>query len=131
MVEAGEAGGILEDVLDRIAAMLEKNAENRAKVKSATLYPKIVVGALVIAITVLMYYVVPRFVKMYSSFNVPLPLPTRMLIHISNAFTSYWHVGIIAVAASFVGGGFTIPTPSGRLRWDGLKLRFPIFGPYS
>ncbi|MEK6790640.1 MAG: type II secretion system F family protein [Deltaproteobacteria bacterium] len=129
MVEAGEAGGILEDVLDRIAAMLEKNAENRAKVKSATLYPKIVVGALVIAITVLMYYVVPRFVKMYSSFNVPLPLPTRMLIHISNAFTSYWHVGIIAVAASFVAWRFYISTPSGRLRWDGLKLRFPIFGP--
>ncbi|MBI5236131.1 MAG: type II secretion system F family protein [Deltaproteobacteria bacterium] len=129
MVEAGEAGGILDDVLGRIASMLEKNAENRAKVKSATLYPKIVVGALVIAITVLMYFVVPRFVKMYASFNVTLPLPTRMLIHISNVFTSYWHIGIIAVAAVFIAWRFYVLTPSGALRWDGVKLKLPIFGP--
>ncbi|MEK7773058.1 MAG: type II secretion system F family protein, partial [Deltaproteobacteria bacterium] len=61
MVEAGEAGGILDDILERLAFMLEKGSENRSKVKSATLYPKIVVFAIVAAVVILMYFVIPRF----------------------------------------------------------------------
>ncbi|MBI5810020.1 MAG: type II secretion system F family protein, partial [Deltaproteobacteria bacterium] len=84
MVAAGEAGGILDEVLDRLSFMLEKNAENKAKVKSATLYPKIVVGAIVAAVIVLMNFVIPKFAQLYASFKVELPLPTRMLIFMSN-----------------------------------------------
>ncbi|MFQ5586008.1 MAG: type II secretion system F family protein, partial [Thermodesulfobacteriota bacterium] len=94
MVEAGEAGGILEEILDRLAFMLEKSSENRAKVKSATLYPKIVVGAIVVAVVFLLWFVVPKFAQLYGSFNVSLPLPTRMLIGLSNAVLSYWYIGV-------------------------------------
>lgn len=129
MVEAGEAGGILDSVLDRLAFMLEKNAENRAKVKSATLYPKIVIGAIVIAITVLMNFVVPKFAALYASFKVELPLPTRVLITLSNAFTAYWYLMLAAGAGSFVLARLYVSTEAGRRAWDRIMLKVPVFGP--
>lgn len=129
MVAAGEAGGILDNVLDRLAFMYEKNAENRAKVKSATLYPKIVVGAIAIAITILMHFVVPKFASLYSSFKVALPLPTRALIILSNTFSAYWYVVLISGLSAFVGLKLYISTDSGRYNWDRLMLKVPIFGP--
>ena len=129
MVEAGEAGGILDDVLGRLAFMLEKGAENRSKVKSATLYPKIVVFAIVAAVVILMYFVIPRFAALYASFKTALPLPTRILIAASNFFTSYWYV--IAFLTATVIAVFKIytSTESGRLNWDRLALKVPVFGP--
>ncbi len=129
MVEAGEAGGILDNVLDRLALMLEKNAENRAKVKSATLYPKIVIAAIIIAVIVLMTFVIPKFSKLYASFKVALPLPTRMLIGISNGFVSYWYIIFGGAIAGFVILRLYVSTEAGRLRWDSLRLSIPIFGP--
>jgi type IV pilus assembly protein PilC len=129
MVEAGETGGILEEILDRMATMFEKNAENRAKVKSATLYPKIVVGSIIIAVIVLMSFVVPRFASLYSSFDVPLPLPTRMLIALSTAFASYWYVPVLALISLVLGIRFYTSTERGRYNWDTLSLSVPIFGP--
>ncbi|MBI5454732.1 MAG: type II secretion system F family protein [Deltaproteobacteria bacterium] len=129
MIEAGEAGGILDNVLDKLAFMFEKNAENRAKVKAATLYPKIVLGAIVIAVVILMNFVIPKFAKLYESFKVELPLPTRILIKASNAFTSYWYLAIVAVAAAVLGWRAYVATKEGRRNWDAIRLKVPIFGP--
>jgi type II secretory pathway component PulF len=129
MIEAGESGGIMEEVLDRMAAMFEKNAENRAKVKSATLYPKIVVGAIIIAVIILMSFVIPRFASLYSSFDVPLPLPTRILIAMSNAFTSYWYVPAIALVFLILLIRLYISTERGKYNRDRLSLSIPVFGP--
>jgi type II secretory pathway component PulF len=129
MVEAGEAGGILESVLERLAFMLEKTSENRAKVRSATLYPKIVIGAIILATAFLLWFVVPKFAQLYANFNVPLPLPTRMLIAISNFFQSFWYMVLITIIAVYVVVKFYKSTESGRYNWDRLSLRIPVFGP--
>ena len=131
MVEAGEAGGILDDILERLAGMKERIQEINSKVKSATLYPKIVVGAIVVAIFILLWKVVPVFARLYSNFNVPLPLPTRILITISNFFTSYWYLVIIAVITPVVIFKWYTKTEAGHYNWDTWKLKIPIFGPFS
>lgn len=128
MVEAGEAGGILEPVLERLATMLEKSSENRSKVRSATLYPKIVIGAIVIAVVILMNFVVPKFARLYASFKVELPLPTRMLISISNAFADYWYIALFAAAAAVVGYKAYTSTEKGKFNLDRLALMVPVFG---
>ncbi len=129
MAEAGEAGGILESVLDRLASMLEKNAENRAKVKSAILYPKIVLGAIVAAIVILMNIVVPRFARLYATFKVDLPLPTRILIALSDAFASYWYIAAFMALFFFFGARVYLSTESGKYNRDRFMLKVPVFGP--
>lgn len=131
MVEAGEAGGILDNILERLAGMKERLSEINSKVKSATLYPKIVVGAIFVAVAILMTFVVPRFAKLYSSFNVPLPLPTRILIAISNFFTSYWYLAVVAVIIPIVLFKWWTKTDAGHYTWDKWKLKIPVFGPFS
>ncbi len=129
MVESGEAGGILEGVLDRLALMLEKNSENRAKVRSATLYPKIVAAFIVMAIVILMNFVVPQFAKLYSSFKIELPLPTRLLILFSNWFTSYWYLALVFGAGFYTATKLWFSTTAGRRTLDGAMLKTPVFGP--
>lgn len=128
MIEAGEAGGILEGVLDRLAFMLEKTSENKSKVKSATLYPKILIGAIVAAVVVLMNFVVPKFGKLYASFQIELPLPTRILIVLSDAFVNYWYIALVFFIVLYLGFRSYLKTESGRLNWDNLSLRIPVFG---
>lgn len=129
MVEAGEAGGILDSVLTRLAFMLEKAAENRAKIKSATLYPKIVVAGIAVAVFILMSFVVPRFATLYSSFKVELPLPTRALIAVSGVFTGYWHLIIAAAVLAFLAAKAFLRTEKGRVARDSAALKIPVFGP--
>ena len=129
MIEAGEAGGILEAVLQRLALLLEKNSENRGKVKSATLYPKIVIVGVVIAVIILMSFVVPRFAKLYSSFKIELPLPTRMLISISGFFANYWYLVIIAAVGFFLAIRMYFRTEGGKDFRDRMVLKVPVFGP--
>ncbi|MEK7688645.1 MAG: type II secretion system F family protein [Deltaproteobacteria bacterium] len=131
MVEAGEAGGILDDILERLAAMKERIQEINSKVKSATLYPKIVVAAILIAVIILMTFVVPKFSRLYSNFNVPLPLPTRILIAMSNFFSSYWYLTAIAAILPIVIFKWWTKTDAGHYNWDKWKLNIPIFGPFS
>ncbi len=129
MVEAGEAAGILDNVLDRLAFMLEKSAENRSKVKSATLYPKIVIAAIFVAVVILMNFVIPKFAQLYKSFDVPLPLPTRMLIALSEAFESYWYIVVGAAVLAYLAFRLYVSTERGRYNLDRLLLKVPVFGP--
>jgi type II secretory pathway component PulF len=128
MIAAGEEGGVLDEVLDRLAVMAEKEEEIRAKVKSSTMYPKIVVFAIFAAVFVMLYFVVPRFTALYSKFGADLPLPTRILIGISEFFKSYWYLIFGLVIAAYAAFKSYVKTERGLYNWDKFSLNVPIFG---
>lgn len=129
MIQAGETAGSLDEILDRLATLAEHEKDTRAKMRAATLYPKIVVTAISAAFIVLVTFVVPRFAAMFSRFEATLPLPTRVMIGINDIVHHYWYLMIIVPAAIVLGFHWYINTEKGKLRWDGLKIRVPIFGP--
>ncbi|MEW6049764.1 MAG: type II secretion system F family protein [Candidatus Zixiibacteriota bacterium] len=127
-VAAGEESGKLEHTLDELSAMLEREMELGRQIKTATRYPLIVLGVIVLAIIVVMTFVIPRFIAFYDAFGAQLPLPTRILIGISRFMTHYWPI-LLGLA---VVGGFGIRkilgTTGGRHWLDRQLLRLPIFG---
>jgi type IV pilus assembly protein PilC len=131
MVRAGEVGGVLDETLNRLADMMESNLELRSKVKSAMAYPA-VVGFLILAVTTgMIMFVVPVFTNMYAEMGGPdaaLPLPTQMLVNISNLVTGQWWLIALVVAASIFILRRWKRTEAGRYRWDSIKLRVPVFG---
>jgi MSHA biogenesis protein MshG len=128
MVEVGESTGLLYDVLVRIALLMEKEMTIKSKVKSATFYPKLVISAIIIATAILIGFVIPKFAMLYSSFNVPLPLETRILVAISNFFVNYWYIVLAIFAALIISVKLYLNSVKGRLWWDEYKLKIPIFG---
>jgi type IV pilus assembly protein PilC len=129
MVRSGETGGSLDNTLLRLADMLEKEVKLRGKIKSAMTYPVAVVGLVVLLMTAMLLFVVPQFKSIYGQLGGTLPLPTRVLLSISDAFKKYWYVVLIGV---FVGRFFFRrwkATPKGRESVDAAKLRTPVFGP--
>jgi len=126
MIKAGESGGMLEVVIKRLVAFLETSIMFREEIKSALIYPAllIVVGGLVVA--VLMVFVVPKFSKMFADMGQTLPLPTLILIKVSETFASYWWV----FAAVIIGSVFLIRgyagTTEGKGFMDNLKLKIPV-----
>src|SRR6266540_5648500 len=104
MVAAGEAGGILDTILVRLAEFLEKNDAIVRKVKGAMIYPGVIMSVAAIAISVLLIFVIPTFQNMFASVNLELPLPTRIVIGMSGILTHYWW----AIIAGFIGLGFGI-----------------------
>lgn len=129
MIRAGEAGGVLDEILNRLAYLAEHEAETRARVKAATRYPIIVIAATAIAFVVLMTFVVPRFVEIYANFKGTLPMPTRVLIWLNKFIKGYWYLIIGAIAGLIFGMRWYINTEAGRLQWDNIKIKLPIFGP--
>ncbi|MEJ2336364.1 MAG: type II secretion system F family protein [Gemmatimonadales bacterium] len=128
MVAAGEAGGILDTILLRLATFLEKSEALGRKVKGAMIYPAVVLTVAVGAIVILLLFVIPTFQTMFASFNQELPLPTRVVIGLSDFLQNYW----IWLLIGGIGGGFLfkrwIATSSGRLAFDTLMLRMPLLG---
>lgn len=128
LVFAGEAGGVLDDVLLRLAENLEKDKEFRAKTKSALIYPVIILIAMFVVGIVMMIFVIPQLTEMYADFGAELPTPTRLLIGISNFMVSFWWLMSLVIA----GGIFLLRnyrrTEAGRFAMDTLVLRIPIFG---
>lgn len=129
MIKAGEAGGMLDEVLERLAVLGEHEEETRAKIKTATRYPIMVICALAVGFLVLTTFVVPRFANMFAQFNTALPLPTRVLISINYIMTRFWWLILLLAAALVFGFTRLIKTEPGRFWWDNLKLKVPIFGP--
>jgi len=128
MVEAGEAGGILDTILLRLATFMEQNDALARKVKGAMIYPAVVMVVAIAAIAILLLFVIPTFQTMFASFNATLPLPTRIVIGMSQALQ---HYGLWILAALVAGGflfGRWIKTPGGRLTFDRTLLRVPILG---
>jgi len=128
MVAAGESGGLLDTILMRLATFLEKSEQLQRKVKGAMIYPGVVLSVAVVAIAVLLLVVIPVFEQVFSSFNQTLPLPTRMVIALSNGLQAYWWVMLIGMAGAFVVFRRWIATSKGRLAFDRLLLRMPVLG---
>src|SRR5574341_1799082 len=103
MVAAGEAGGILDTILLRLAQFLEKNDAIIRKVKGAMVYPAVIVSVAVIAIAVLLIFVIPTFESMFASVNMELPLPTRMVIGASNLLIQWWWAVLLGIAVLGLG----------------------------
>ncbi len=132
MVRAGEVGGSLDQVLLKLSTTLEKQVALRSKVRSAMAYPTIVMCLVVVIVTALMIFVVPIFKKLFQSLGGQLPLPTRIVITISNVVASvYLLVVIAAIILMIVAFRKWISTPGGRITWDRFKLRPPVFGPLA
>lgn len=129
MVRAGEKAGILDEVLDRVSNLLEKDFETREKIKTATRYPMIVLVFLIGAFVAMILWVIPRFASFFGAFKAELPLPTRILIGINYIVTRYWYwfVGLILVSVYLFKKA--LDTEKGRYSWDRLVLSAPIFGP--
>ncbi|MGZ4971336.1 MAG: type II secretion system F family protein, partial [Limisphaerales bacterium] len=128
MVGAGEKGGLLAEILSRLATYLENTARLRKKVKSAMMYPTIV-SVIAIGITIfLLVKVVPVFSDIFNSLGGKLPTPTQYLINVSNALQHYFLLFILG-AGGIVGGWlYFIKTPTGRAFWDAKRIKLPIFG---
>ena len=130
MVRAGEVGGALDVVLLKLSTTLEKQVELRSKVRSAMAYPAIVVSLVIVIVTALMIFVVPIFKHLFASLGAQLPLPTRIVIGISNIVASiYLLVVIAAIIVIIIAFRKWIATPGGRASWDRFKLKPPVFGP--
>lgn len=131
MVDAGEKGGLLAEVLARLATYLESTARLRKKVKSAMMYPT-AVTVIAIGITIfLLVKVVPVFGEIYSGFGAKLPGPTQFLISISNIIKHYILYILPAMVGAVYGWFFYIKTKPGREFWDRTRIRLPIFGPIA
>ena len=127
-VQAGEASGTLDAMLEDLAEYLESELETRSDVRSAVLYPSLVVGALTLAIGVLIVFVVPRFASVYAGLNAELPLPTRLLIGASSAARENALVLGIALAGTVAILPRLVRVPPVRAMLDRLALRLPFFG---
>lgn len=128
MVRAGELGGLLDEILKRLAELMEKQQRMRERVKSALMYPAFVMVAAVGILGVLMAFVVPTFLGMFTELGSALPLPTRILVGACDAIRSWWW----AVLAGLVGLGLLVrlllQTPAGRKFADQATLGMPVFG---
>jgi type IV pilus assembly protein PilC len=131
MVSAGEKGGLLAEILARLATYLENTARLRKKIKSAMMYP-IVVTIVAIGITIfLLVKVVPVFGDIFSQLGGHLPTPTAYLIKISNLLQHYFILFIVGGGAIVGGWLYYIKTPLGRAYWDAKRIKLPIFGPIA
>jgi type IV pilus assembly protein PilC len=128
MVRSGESGGVLDNVLLRLADMLEKEVELRRKIKSAMTYPIAVVALVVLIMGAMLLFVVPQFESIYDQLGGKLPLPTRALLAVSRGVRTYWWIVLLATVGSIVGFRRFKKTPQGRQRIDSFKLRVPVFG---
>src|SRR3989338_4777573 len=129
LVRAGEGGGILDKVFERLADNLESQREFESKVKGALIYPVIVVIGMVVVSAVMMIFVVPKLLSLFADFQAQLPLPTRVLIAVSNFTSQYWVlILILLVGVGFFARWF-FRTHLGRERLDRWKLKLPVFGP--
>jgi len=128
IVRAGEAGGALGVVLTRLAETMERNKELRDSVKSALIYPTILIGVAVTSVMVLLVFVVPQFQQTFAQAGKALPLPTEIVIVVGTALRKYWWLMIIVVVSSVWIVRRRLRSPTVRYRWDGRLLRAPLIG---
>jgi type IV pilus assembly protein PilC len=128
LVRAGEAGGVLDNVLERLADNLEKEKEFRSKTKGALIYPVIVVLAMLVVGAIMMIFVIPKLTEMYEDFGADLPIATQILIDISNFFVNFWWLMIIAIIGGFFAFQSWVKTKAGRRSYDEFMLKLPVFG---
>ena len=128
MVAAGEAGGILDTILQRLAAYIEKSVKLNSQVKSAMIYPVAVISIAVIVVAVILWKVIPTFAALFAGLGAELPLPTRVVIALSNFIADYWWLIIIVVASTIYALKRYHDTYNGKRVLDGLLLKMPVMG---
>ncbi len=128
LVAAGEVGGILDVILNRLAAYIEKMAKLKKKVKSALTYPAIVVSIAVIVVAVILIFVIPVFTKLFTDAGVKLPAMTLLVMNLSDFVKSYIHWIILGLVLVVIGLRRFGKTPRGRDLYDRMYLRSPVFG---
>ena len=128
LIKAGETGGVLDKVLVRLADNLEKGQEFRAKVKGAMIYPAIIVVGMIVVSIIMVVFIIPRLTDLYDQFDADLPLSTRIVTFISDAFINFWYLILALVGILF--WGFTIyrKTEPGKLRIAKIMFKIPIIG---
>src|SRR5512133_2284584 len=131
LVRAGEIGGILDTILQRLGAYIEKNEKLARRVKGAMVYPAIVLTVAIGVTIVLLMFVTPPFEKMFKDFGGAMPAPTQFLINLSHGLRDNWYIflavpiGLVVAFKAFVGH------PKGRKWWDAFVLKTPLFGPLA
>ena len=128
MIAAGEAGGILDTILKRLAAYIEKAVKLSAQVKSAMIYPVAVIVIAALVVAVILWKVIPTFAALFAGLGAELPLPTRVVIWMSNSLIRYMPFIVIAIVALVVGFRQYYATRNGKRVVDGALLRAPILG---
>jgi general secretion pathway protein F len=128
MVRAGETGGFLDQVLSRLVDYLERAQQLRDELSTAMMYPLFVTAVMGLSMVFLMTFVVPKFTDLFATSGAAMPLPTRMLLGISDLLANYWWVLILLVAGAIYGFRHWVRTPAGRFSWDHWRLRMIILG---
>ncbi len=128
LVRAGEAAGVLDTILIRLADTLEKQREFREKTKGAMIYPIIVLIGMVLVSSVMMIFVLPKLTVMYKDFNITLPLMTRVLISVSDFMVNSWYIMGLSIAGAIYLWRKWKQTAIGAYQWDAIILKMPIFG---
>lgn len=128
MVRVGESSGSLEQAFLLMSGYLERDREIRARIKAALRYPAMVIIAMVIAVAILMVFVIPVFADFFAQSDAELPLPTIIIIGISNFTADWWLIIAAALVAAAFGFRYWTRTERGHYRWDRMKFRFPAIG---
>ena len=128
LVRVGETSGQLDEVFHQLAGYLDRELKTRKKVKSALRYPSFVITAIITAITIINIFVIPAFAQLFSSFGAQLPLPTRILVAMSDATVNHWPLLLAGGALLFGGVRFYVNSETGRYKWHKLQLRLPLVG---
>ncbi len=128
MIKAGEAGGALEVILQRLADFLERSEMLKRKIKGAMIYPIVVVSVAVGILTFIMLKIVPVFAKMFDEFELDLPKATVLLVNMSEYIKKYWYVGLLAPLAIWLCVKLLRKFKAGRMGWDQFILKIPVAG---
>lgn len=128
LIKSGEASGKLDTVLKQMADGLEKDREFRAKIKGAMIYPAVVLSMMFMVVVIMMVFVIPKLVGLYEQSTIELPLPTKILIGVSNLFVNFWWLGIALIVGLVVGVNRWSKTPGGSMFLAKLILKLPVIG---
>jgi len=129
LIAAGEVGGILDTILQRLATYIEKAEKLKSQIKGAMTYPIVVISVAILVIAVILIFVIPVFQEMFSSFGKALPVPTQMVVNMSEFLKANIHYIIIALVVFIFAFKKYRNTAAGRKQTDALALKLPIFGP--
>ncbi|MEK7349053.1 MAG: type II secretion system F family protein [Candidatus Eisenbacteria bacterium] len=128
MVEAGEAGGILDEILMRLATFIEKAEALKRKVQGAMVYPGVVMTVALVATSFMLIFIIPTFARMFTGFGAELPLPTKIVMGLSSFLRSYWWALLLGIVGTGVGIQRYYLTERGHLEIDRLLLKIPVLG---
>lgn len=127
-IRAGEDSGSLEEILELLCYFTEQKLENRNKIKSATLYPKFIIGTVLFVLLTVFYFVIPKIKGFYDKFGGQLPPITLFVMGISDFLVNYWYLVVGLGFGSYVGIKKYLSTPQGRYLWHKVQLKIPVFG---